>query len=98
MSHSKTRQNIFFPLTALLGAVFIITILAFTASMLGDQRAPVSKIIQEYAGIWLGIEAGGTIALGFIALTVDRRQTLQDMQDKEAHPQNPEDSGEGTEI
>ncbi len=66
--------------------------------MLGDQHAPVSKIIQEYAGILLGIEAGGTIALGFIALTLDRRQTLRDVLDKEANPQIPEDSTEGTQT
>jgi hypothetical protein len=69
-------MNPFFPLTILFGGMFIVTILALVASLLGDPRAPLAQLLDRHAGWLLVAEVVATLATGFLALVVDRRQTL----------------------
>ncbi len=97
MHEKSPRQNIFFPLTVLFGTVFIITTLAFMASMLGEPSAPVTVFLFNNAGWMLSLEAGGTIGFGLLALAVDRRQILQETETVAASAAASEDSTRGEE-
>ncbi len=84
MSEQPSRHNIFFPLTVLWGAAFVITILAAGATLISDPRAPVAIFLKEYAGIMLTVEVGGILTMALLAMAVDRRRTLQEMRERAA--------------
>ncbi|MSR56589.1 MAG: hypothetical protein EXS05_02815 [Planctomycetaceae bacterium] len=76
MPDSAVPRNPFFPLTAFFGALFIVTILALVAGLFGDPQAPLAQVLDRHAGWLLTLEAAGLLLSGFLALVVDRRQTL----------------------
>jgi len=92
MSELPQRHNIFFTLTVAFGLMFIVTIFAVCAALFGDPRAPISVWLNQYGGIVLGVEVGCLLTSGFVALVVDRRQTLRDLQNLSS----PEADGEET--
>lgn len=75
------RRNLFFPLAAFSSALFIITILALVAAVFGDERAPLAQLLDRYAGRLLAAEVAAILLTGFLALVVDRRQTLRSQKD-----------------
>ena len=77
MPDRAQSRNPFFPLAAFSAALFIITILALVASVFGDPHAPLAKLFDRYAGRLIAIEVAATLVIGFLALAVDRRQTLR---------------------
>jgi hypothetical protein len=77
MSDASAPRNPFFPLAAFFSAVFIITILALVASVFGNERAPLARLFDEYAGRLIAGEVAAILLTGFLALFVDRRQTLR---------------------
>ncbi len=79
MSDAPARRNPFFPLAAFVSAVFIITILALVASVFGDERAPLARLFDQYAGRIIAGEVAAILVTGFLALFVDRRQTLRSL-------------------
>ena len=70
-------RNPFFPLAAFSTVLFIVTILALVAGVLGDQRAPLAQLFDRYAGRLLAGEVAAILITGFLAMFVDRRQTKQ---------------------
>ncbi len=76
MSDARVPRNPFFPLAVFFSAAFIITILAFVASVFGDERAPLARLFDQYAGRLIAGEVAAILLTGFLALFVDRRQTL----------------------
>lgn len=91
MSAPSRRRNPFFALAALSSAVFIITILSLVASVFGDSRAPLARLLDRYAGRLIAAEVVAILITGFLALFVDRRQTLSVGNDsvKVLHDQKP---------
>lgn len=87
-------MNPFFPLTILFGGMFIVTILALVASLLGDPRAPLAQLLDRHAGWLLIAEVVATLATGFLALVVDRRQTLAKDKATKAGPAKNASPGE----
>lgn len=81
MSEPSRRRNPFFALAALASAVFIITILALVAGVFGDSRAPLARLLDRYAGRLIAGEVVVILLTGFLALFVDRRQTLSSRND-----------------
>jgi hypothetical protein len=77
MSDAPAPRNPFFPLAVFFSAAFIITILAFVASVFGDERAPLARLFDQYAGRLIAGEVAAILLTGFLALVVDRRQTLR---------------------
>ncbi len=77
MPDRAPSRNPFFPLAAFSAALFIVTILALVASVFGDPHAPLAQLFDRYAGRLIAIEVGATLLTGFLALAVDRRQTLR---------------------
>lgn len=76
MSETRPPRNPFFPATAAFGALFAITILALIAALFGDPNAPMAKLLDRFVGWMLAAEVVGLLVTGFLALAVDRRQTL----------------------
>ena len=68
--------------------LFIITILTLVAGVFGDPQAPLARLLDRYAGRILTGEVVATLVTGFLALAVDRRQTLRA---QKSSPQVPHD-------
>jgi hypothetical protein len=92
MSDARDSRNPFFPLAAFCSVLFIITILALVASVFGDPRAPLARVLDQYAGRLIGGEVAAILLTGFLALFIDRRQTLRSRNDslKAPHDQQPQ--------
>jgi hypothetical protein len=85
MSESRAPRNPFFPLAAFCSALFIVTILAMLASVFGDERAPLARLFDQYAGRLITGEVAATLLTGFLALLVDRRQALRSQHGRNTH-------------
>lgn len=73
MSDRPTR-NPFFPLTAILSALFVLTVLATVAATFSDERAPLAKLLDRHGTTLIVIEVAAILFVGLLALTVDRAQ------------------------
>ena len=90
MPDSSPPRNPFFALTAFSAVLFVITILALVASVFGDPRAPLAGILNEYGGVLMAGEVVVILFAGFLALFVDRRQTLRSQNDSSKTPHEQE--------
>jgi hypothetical protein len=92
MSAFREFRNPFFPLAAFCSALFIITILALVASVFGDPRAPLARLLDQYGGRLIAGEVAATLVTGLVAMAVDRRQSLRPRNHsaKASHDQQPE--------
>lgn len=81
-------RNPFFPLAIFSAGLFIVTILALVAGVFGDPHAPLAQWLDRYAGRIITGEVVATLVTGFLALAVDRRQTLRA---QKSSPQAPHD-------
>jgi preprotein translocase subunit SecG len=70
-------SRILFQLTALAATVFIITILASVAMLLGDPVAPMNVWFNIHGTTVLIVEVVLIVVLGLAAMTADRRETLR---------------------
>ena len=77
MSTPGASRNPFFQLAAFSSVLFIVTILALVASVFGDERAPLARLLDRYIGVILAVEVVAILLTGFLALYIDRRQTLR---------------------
>ncbi len=87
MSHEPPQSdppNAFFRLLLVAGALFIVTILAMIASLLGDAQAPPARWLDRHGTTILVYEVGAILVTGFLALAIDRRQTLRKQRDDDA--------------
>jgi membrane protein DedA with SNARE-associated domain len=77
------RAGLLFQLTALSGAAFGVTILAFVATTFGDARAPATKWFNQHVGTLIAVEVVATLLLGLAAMIQDRTRTLkEEMKDR----------------
>ena len=79
-------RNLFFPLAVFSSVLFIVTILALVAGVFGDARAPLARLLDRYAGRLVAGEVAAILITGFLALFVDRRQTLRSQKDSKQGP------------
>lgn len=86
-------RNPFFPMVLFSAAIFIFTILAMVAVMFGDPRAPVARFFDVHAGRLITAEVIVTLFVGFLALAVDRLQTIRRRQ-QSADPLPEQNPGE----
>lgn len=61
-------------------AVFILTVMSLIAAVFSDQRAPVAKFLNEHGSKLLVVEFIAVMGLSFLAMAVDRIQTLRHSQ------------------
>ena len=93
MSEKPKPLNIFFTLVIIASALFIITIFAMSANILGDENAPMTSIIDRYAGIALVIEFVAILVFGFLAMALDRSEMLREKaKEEKATSEDPIDS------
>ena len=93
MSDSARPRNPFFPLAAFSAGLFIITILAMLASVFGDPQAPLARLFDQYAGRLIAGEVIATLVTGFLALLVDRIQTLSAQKTLRQDPHDQQHEG-----
>ena len=67
--------NLFFRLAAGLVVLFVITIFAMIANLLGDPRAPVAQFLDRYALHFIIGETIGILITGTLAMTIDQANT-----------------------
>jgi hypothetical protein len=77
MPKPGSSRNPFFQLAAFSSVMFIVTILAMVAGVFGDERAPIAQFLDRYIGRVLAAEVAAILLTGFLALFIDRRQTLR---------------------
>jgi hypothetical protein len=74
------------------GGVFALTVMSMLAATFGDPHAPPNRFFNAYGVPLIVVETGLLVAVAFIALAVDRRQTLAqlsrqtDAVDRPKHP------------
>ena len=73
----EKRAGLLFRLTAVVGAVFVITIFALVAAMLGDPEAPPAKFLNRHGTAIIIGEVGLILVIGLLAMTVDRIRILR---------------------
>lgn len=78
----RPPSNLFFPLTAVFGVAFVITIFALVARMFGNPRAPINRFLDEYGMHLILTEVIGILLSGLLAMVVDRLQTLARTEEK----------------
>jgi ABC-type amino acid transport system permease subunit len=69
--------RLLFRFTAVVTTVFVITILAMIAMLLGDPIAPVNIWFNLHGGTVLTVEVLAIVVLGLAAMIADRRETRQ---------------------
>ncbi|HEY2251762.1 MAG TPA: hypothetical protein VGH74_11900 [Planctomycetaceae bacterium] len=93
MSDPVHPRNPFFPLAVFASVLFIVTILALVAGVLGDSRAPLAQLLDRYAGRLLAGEVAAILITGFLAMFVDRRQTKRSLKDSPQAPHVQQNQG-----
>jgi hypothetical protein len=86
MGDPAEPSNPFFRLVIVAGAAFVVTILALVAAIFGDPRAPVAIFLDKHGGTIIVAEVSAILALGLLALVIDRRQTLRAVAENNALP------------
>ncbi|MFV0444504.1 MAG: hypothetical protein ACK5Q5_13120 [Planctomycetaceae bacterium] len=71
--------NPFFRAVIILGAIFVVTVLSMLAATFGDPQAPPNRFFNAYGLPLIAVETVLLLVISFIALAVDRRQTLTDL-------------------
>lgn len=77
MTDKPKSRNVFFPLAAAASALFVFTIFVSIAAMFGDPRAQAAVFLDAYGGALIAGEVAAILVFGFLALAIDRRQTLR---------------------
>ncbi len=84
MRHRPRPVSVWFRLTAVAAAAFVITILGMLAAVFTDSPdAPVARFLNRHGGTLIAVEAALTLIFGFWAMAFDRRQTLREMRERE---------------
>jgi hypothetical protein len=80
MPDRPRTKNVFFPLAAFFSAAFVLTIFVSIAAMFGDPGAKAAVFLDRYGGGLIAGEVAAILVTGFLALAIDRRQTLRNRQ------------------
>jgi hypothetical protein len=78
-------RNPFWVLLVASAAGFCIAVAAYLVAGLGNREEPLNQFFNRHGATLTTGLAVSTMLLGGLALTVDRRQTLRAMADREEH-------------
>lgn len=67
--------NVFYRLAAGIVVLFVITVFAMIANLLGDPRAPAAQFLDKYALHLIVLETCGILISGTLAMTIDRSKS-----------------------
>lgn len=76
--------NPFFKLVIATGFLFAVTTMAMFAATFGDPAAPPNRFFDRYGLIVIAIETIALVVVSWLALAVDRRQTLRHLKELQA--------------
>lgn len=71
-----------FLLTAGVTTVFVITVLAMVAMLIGQPNAPINVWFNVHGATVLTVEVLSIGVFGMAAMVVDRRETLRELRDR----------------
>ena len=80
-----------FLMTAAVTTIFIITILAMVAMLVGEPDAPVNVWFNVHGATVMTVEVLGIGVMGMSAMIADRRETIRELQEK-ARKKPPENA------
>lgn len=89
MRHQPKPASLLFRLTAVAAGVFVVTILALIAIVIGNSQSPGAVWLNRNAGSLFAVEVAAILGLGFAAMAQDRKQTLREQKDAEPAPTTP---------
>lgn len=84
------RASLLFRLTAVAGIVFVVTILALIAIVIGNSQSPGARWLNRHAGSLFAVEVAAILVLGYAAMLQDRRQTLRERDESDSSPPTSE--------
>jgi hypothetical protein len=90
----QQRPNIFFRLSLASGALFVVNVLALTATIFSDPRAPSARFLENHGGTLIAVEVAATLIFAFWAMALDRRQQL--LRDARAAAEDKQEPKEGS--
>ena len=83
-----SKPSLLFQLVIPATGVFVITILSMIAIVFSDPRAPVAQWLDKNGNRLLIVEFVAVIILSFMAMAVDRIQTLKQIKQNELNSTN----------
>lgn len=89
MRHQPKPASLLFRLTAVAAGVFVVTILALIAIVIGNSHSPGAVWLNRNAGSLFAVEVTAILGLGFAAMAQDRRQTLRQQGEDDPSPTTP---------
>ena len=89
----STPSNPYFRLVIAAGGLFAFTTMAMFATSLGDPNAPPNRFFDAWGLPLLAVETVAVLGISFLAMAVDRRQTLSEQRGTESSstPNRPSD-------
>lgn len=90
MRHRPKPASLLFRLTAVAAGLFVVTILALIAIVIGNSQTPGARWLNRHAGSLFAVEVVAILGLGFAAMAQDRRQTLRD-RERDETPKSSDD-------
>ena len=91
MRHQPKPASLLFRLTAVAAGVFVVTILALIAIVIGNSQSPGAVWLNRNVGPLFAVEVAAILGLGFAAMAQDRKQTLREQKDPEQSNANSEE-------
>ena len=100
MARNARNGNLFFPVLVYSVSLFILTIFALVAAVVGESTAPLFVWINDQAGMLILAEVAVIMIACVLALAIDRRQILKQQAAKqdemvlptETHPSEDENT------
>lgn len=89
MRHQPKPASLLFRLTAVAAGLFVVTILALIAIVIGNSQSPGAVWLNRHAGSLFAVEVFAILGLGFAAMAQDRKQTLRDQNNADPPPTTP---------
>lgn len=89
MRHQPKPASLLFRLTAVAAGVFVVTILALIAIVIGNSHSPGAVWLNRNAGSLFAVEVAAILGLGFAAMAQDRKQTLREQNEDDPSPTTP---------
>lgn len=91
-----SKPSLLFQLIIPSTSIFVVTILSLIAVLFSDQRAPLAQLLNKHGNSLLVAEFVVILVLSFLAMAVDRIQTLRNMKkDQQSAKQSEVDGAPG---
>ena len=88
-THDETPPpplNLFFRLAVVLATVFIVTVFAFVAAILGDPETPIIRTINQHGGQVVLWEVVALLIVAVLAMMLDQWRNRKSRQTSSEHP------------